>query len=50
MTKIIDEKSEIQVPFSSYETFSSIAQTDISEFASLEVLKVKKTAFDGGQF
>ncbi|CAI2371959.1 unnamed protein product [Moneuplotes crassus] len=50
ITKMIDEKDEIQVPFSAYEAFSSIAHTDISEFASLDILKVKKTAFDKDQF
>jgi DNA-binding PucR family transcriptional regulator len=50
MIKLIDEKSEIQLPFSAYETFTSIVNTEIDDFASLDILIVKKTDFDANQF
>lgn len=50
MIKLIDEKSEIQLPFSTYETFTSIVNTDIEDFASLDILVVQKSAFDGNKF
>lgn len=48
--KLIDENTEITVPFSVYETFNSIVNTDVDNFASLDFLKVKKTAFDKDKF
>lgn len=47
---LISAKDEIKIPFSVFETFGFIANTDIEEFASLDLLKAKKSAFDKDQF
>ena len=50
MLKLIDQHHEISIPFSVFETFSSIANTEIDQFATLDILKVQKTAFDKDKF
>jgi len=50
IVKLIDSSGDIKVPFSVYETFNALATTDTENFADLELLKIKKTAFDKDQF
>lgn len=47
---IIDSSGDISLPFSVYESFNSLAKTPIDEFASLDILRISKSAFDKDQF
>ena len=50
MLKLIEHHQEISIPFSVFDTISSIANIEIDKFASLEILKVQKAAFDKDKF
>ena len=50
ITKIIDNSTEIQLPFSVYQTFTTISTSNIADLACSEILKLSKPAFDQQQF
>lgn len=47
---LINERDDIQIPFSTYETFDTIVNTEIENLGRLEILKMEKTAFNKDQF
>jgi hypothetical protein len=48
--KLIDENHSVSIPFSVYDTFACFVHTDLANFGTLEILKIKKTAFDQHKF
>mmetsp|Transcript_10050 Transcript_10050/g.8845 ORF Transcript_10050/g.8845 Transcript_10050/m.8845 type:complete len:226 (+) Transcript_10050:380-1057(+) len=48
--RLIDEKEDMKIPFGPYQSFKAIVETDIDDFANLDIFTMEKAAFDGEQF